>query len=162
MSVRAHDSSQRWVAGPDILAHYVSWSVLLLISDCLKIPSHGPLGRAGQTPSFLGGVRVIHSQQCLYFSFGHGSLLCLEFGSAFMPLTFADVFDASAARMIKLLLVIGFFCDEANISEADIRVADARFQILSVFVCSTLHACVLSFILSMMTHDKNACIILKE
>ena len=115
MSVRAHDRSQSWMAGPDILAHYMYWSVLLLISDCLKIPSHGPMGRAGQTPSFLRGLRVIHLQQSLLVQLGSMKsfvLTCVE--------PFETVLEASAARMTHLLLVIGLFCDEANISEADI------------------------------------------
>ena len=68
----------------------------------LRSPFTVLLGPAGQTPSVLGGVRVIHSQQFCLCSSYRIITLCL------------------AAVMIHLLLVIGLFCDESNISEADI------------------------------------------
>ena len=48
------------------------------------------------------------------------SVLVLEIIYAIMLLPYDIVLEASAARMIKLLLVIVLLYDEANISEADI------------------------------------------
>ena len=136
MSVRAHGSGLLWANGPDILVERLSRSVLLHPRVCLKIPSHGPLDPAGQTPSVLGGVRVIHSRHEQLLVSHHSlrpfyansvecsfqPIYCNLSNSILMCATYCFIVRLTEEQQgrVQLLLVIGLFRDEINMSEADI------------------------------------------